>query len=126
MWGIFLARYDSTVIETLFGVGPYNLVKHYSLHSIEQTKSFLLPHSSLLNSILFFGFIGTVLIIIGFSLIQYRLYIKKDFDLLYMNIFIFVNLLKSDSILYVGPLIFYLSVFYLGYKVTRVQKINSK
>lgn len=126
MWGIFLARYDSTVIETLFGVGPYNLVKHYSLHSIEQTKSFLLPHSSLLNSILFFGFIGTVLIIIGFTLIQYRLYIKKDFDLLYMNIFIFVNLLKSDSILYVGPLIFYLSVFYLGYKVTRVQKINSK
>ena len=126
MWGIFLARYDSTVIETFFGVGPYNLIKHYSLHPIEQTNSFLLPHSSLLNSIIFFGFVGTILIIMGFALIQYRLYKKKNFNILYMNIFIFINLLKSDSILYVGSLVFYLSIFYLSYNMTKNEKINSK
>ncbi len=126
MWGIFLARYESNVIETFFGVGPYNLIKQYSLHPIEETKSFLLPHSSLLNSILFFGLIGTILVIMGFAVIQYRLYKKKNLDLIYMNIFIFINLLKSDSILYVGSLVFYLSIFYFGYKVTKNEKINSK
>jgi len=114
------------VVETFFGVGPYNLIKHYSLHPIEQTKSFLLPHSSLLNSIIFFGFVGTILIITGFALIQYRLYKKKNFNILYMNIFIFINLLKSDSILYVGSLVFYLSIFYLSYNTTKNEKINSK
>jgi len=126
MWGIFLARYESNVIETFFGVGPYNLIKHYSLHPIEETKSFLLPHSSLLNSILFFGLIGTILVVMGFAVIQYRLYKKKNLDLLYMNIFIFINLLKSDSILYVGSLILYLSIFYFGYNMTKIEKINSK
>lgn len=126
MWGIFLARYESNVIETLFGVGPYNLIKHYGLHPIEQTKSFLLPHSSLLNSILFFGLIGTVLIIIGFALIQYRLYKRKNFNLLYMNTFIFINLLKSDSILYISSLIFYLSIFYFGYNMTKNEQNNLK
>ena len=126
MWGIFLARYESNVIETFFGVGPYNLIKHYSLHPIEETKSFLLPHSSLLNSILFFGLIGTIFVIMGFAVIQYRLYKKKNLHLLYMNIFIFINLLKSDSILYVGSLVFYLSIFCFGYKVTKNEKINSK
>ena len=79
-----------------------------------------------LNSILFFGLIGTLFVIMGFAVIQYRLYKKKNLHLLYMNIFIFINLLKSDSILYVGSLVFYLSIFYIGYEVTKNEKINSK
>ena len=63
MWGIFFARYNPTVLEALFGNGPFHLAKHYGETPIVHTSSFLLPHSSLLNSILFFGLIFSIYLI---------------------------------------------------------------
>jgi len=66
-----------------------------------------LPHSSLLLVILFFGLIGGFLVIslITFNLNRLR---KSNYDLFLIGLFITINIIKSDSILYFSSLIMYL------------------
>ena len=53
LWGLFFARYNPGSAEFLIGSGPYNLTNLYSEIPIKETRSFLLPHSSFLDMLLF-------------------------------------------------------------------------
>ena len=125
LWGIFISRYNPTQIELFFGTGPFNLSKHYSEISlknptngsteifIKNVESFLLPHSSLLNMLLYFGLTGIILGI--YLIIKLILRRRKVEDLIfYPLIFLLVNLVKDDSILYFPSIILLLFFIFLS------------
>lgn len=111
LWGIFIARYNPDVQEFLFGTGFFNFGQLYGDVNINPTYSFLLPHSSLLSILLFMGFINTLVLLV----IVLKKFISKNeiFDSIfpYLSLFVFMNLLKSDSILYFSAFVNYLFVF---------------
>ncbi len=111
LWGLFFARYNANFSEFIFGSGSFNLAKHYSEIQLLETRSFLLPHSSLLNILLYFGFISLCLFIFIFlkKIIKSR---KTDENLFLILIYIFVNLAKSDSILYISTMLLYFLLFF--------------
>ena len=111
LWGLFFARHNPSFYEVLLGTGPFNLGRHYGDIKLQETRSFLLPHSSLLNIYLYFGLI--LLLVLIFYLIFNIYKVKKiDFDLYLIGIFLMLNIIKSDSILYSPSLIMYM-VFFL-------------
>ena len=71
MWGIFIAKYSPNFIDTIFGNGPLQLNKYLYKHSIRldvpdyKLESLFLPHSSLLDSQIFFGFIGVLCLLVA-------------------------------------------------------------
>ena len=106
-WGIFLAKYNPTIVEALFGYGPQQLSDYYLGHPTKYNEGLVLPHSSLLDILIFYGFFGVLLLslfIISKS-IQYR----KNTLFAYLCFFILINYIKSDSILYLSS--FVLSIF---------------
>jgi hypothetical protein len=114
LWGIFFGRFNPNFEELFLGTGPYSLSNLYSDIDISSIRvstgtplGFLLPHSSLLLVILFFGLIGGFLVIslITFNLNRLR---KSNYDLFLIGLFITINIIKSDSILYFSSLIMYL------------------
>ena len=117
LWGIFFARYNPETIETFFGSGPFILANHYSEINILDKKlytgtplGFLLPHSSILSIMLFFGLIGLLIFFV------YVFYIlnkgrKTNTSMFLICIFILLNILKSDSILYMPSFFLYLTMF---------------
>ncbi len=118
LWGLFLSRYNPTSSELLFGIGPYQFPKLYSEINIRSTRSFLLPHSSLLSLILFFGLIIVVLVI-GVYLFRLFKNRNQNYDMFLLNLFIILNIMKSDSILYFPNLliyIFFISMFFAKLK----------
>ncbi len=111
-WGIFFAKYDPGISEFLFGYGPQQLTNYYFDHGTKYNFGLFLPHSSVLNYLLFFGFFG-LLFILGIQL--KILYKYKDPLNLYFIAYFFLNFIKSDSLLYLPNLIFiiFISNFYL-------------
>ena len=116
LWGIFFTRYNPTNLEFFFGSGPFNLSKHYSeiqvsspdyksaQNYIKNVDSFLLPHSSMLDILLYFGLVG--LLFCGFFIIRLlknRKYIN-DF-VFYPMAYLLINFIKDDSILYLPSFI---------------------
>ena len=61
MWGIFIAKYNPTFVEAVFGTGPFQLNKYLYDHDIKldvpnaKLQSLFLPHSSFLDLLLFIG-----------------------------------------------------------------------
>jgi hypothetical protein len=114
LWGIFIARYNPTFSELLIGSGPNSFGQVYG--EIEITDSyiyleqFILPHSSVLSFIVFFGFIGllglTVFII--YQIIYYK--DSSSMETYLMLVFIFVNLFKSDSINYMPSILMFVVI----------------
>lgn len=107
LWGIFFSRYNPNYFEYLFGSGPINFGQFYGEVSIGETPSFLMPHSSYLSLLVFFGLIGTFGLLIWFI---FKLFQAKNRSSLYgfiFVLFIFVNLIKSDSLNYFNSLILY-------------------
>lgn len=105
MWGIFISKYNPSKLDFIFGYGPLQLSDYLFGHKVRldvpenKISSLYLPHSSFLDLLLFTGFFG-LLLILSFAI--YRL-IKNDYNHLpinYLLIFLVINLLKSDSILY--------------------------
>lgn len=118
LWGLFLSRYNPSTSEFLFGIGPYQFSKLYSEINIRSTRSFLLPHSSLLSLILFFGLIIVVLVI-GVYLFKLFKNRHQNYDMFLLNLFIILNIIKSDSILYFPNLliyIFFISMYFAKLK----------
>ena len=122
LWGLFFARYNPSVYEFLFGTGPLNLSKHYSEIGVSNydavrndtknfaLETFLLPHSSLLNMLLYFGLIGVLII----SIYIFRIIIKRkniDKFIFYPLMYLVINFIKGDSILYLPS--FVLILFFL-------------
>ncbi len=115
LWGIFFARYNPTISEFLIGTGPFILSDLYSDIDIFSLRistgtplGFLLPHSSLLLSLTFFGLIGTTTLII-YLLRKLKRLKKENFVIFIVCLFICINIIKSDSILYAPSLIMYLT-----------------
>lgn len=102
-WGIFLSKYNPSTVEFLFGSGPLQLGSYYNGHNKGNIEGLVLPHSSLLNIVLFFGFLGSVL----FMFYILNLLIKKfniENPYWFLLIFLLINFIKSDSILYISSL----------------------
>ena len=122
LWGLFFARYNPSIYEFLLGTGPLNLSKHYSEIGVSNydairndtknfaLETFLLPHSSLLNMLLYFGLIGVLVI----SIYIFRIIIKRkniDKFIFYPLMYLVINFIKGDSILYLPS--FVLILFFL-------------
>tara|TARA_B100001564_G_scaffold124246_1_gene103736 strand:- start:1868 stop:3805 length:1938 start_codon:yes stop_codon:yes gene_type:complete len=113
MWGLFFSRFNPTFMELLFGSGPLNFGQLYGEVVVNDPESFLLPHSSILSFIVFLGIIPMVLLFL-FLIIQ-LLNNKRNYEFIIFVIFIFVNLIKNDSLNYTVSFIFY-SILYLVLK----------
>lgn len=101
LWAMFFARYNPAPLDFLFGTGPYNISKLYNEIRIQEEASFLLPHSSLLQLLLYFGIVG--LLYIFFKIYQLlKVHIKNRSNLINLIPFVYflINLIKSDSIFY--------------------------
>ena len=116
MWGIFIAKYSPNLVDTIFGNGPLQLNKYLYKHSIRldvpeyKLNSLFLPHSSLLDSQIFFGILGIVslLFLVGKQL-------KKagvNNLLFFPTIYLIINFLKSDSIMYLHSFVLFIFVLY--------------
>lgn len=109
IWGIFIARYNPNLLTLLFGSGPFHFSNLYSENPINNVNGLILPHSSFLDMIVFFGILNFLIILIIFVRKIKNSIIYNSFDIwLYISIIIFFNILKSDSILYSSSFIFYL------------------
>lgn len=124
LWGLFFARYNPTTKEFLFGTGPFNLSNLYNEIQVAETSSFLWPHSSMLQILFYFGFIG--LLFLTF-LISKRIYQSVRINKLHIGryalIFLMINFIKSDSIMYFSSffttLFFYNSLKFSDFKINK-------
>ena len=119
LWGIFFARYNPTISEFFIGSGPFILSNHYGEIDIFNKRvftgtelGFLLPHSSLLLIQLFFGFLGVIILSL-YIVISLRKIKNVNYDLFLIGLFISINLIKSDSLLYLPSLLLYGMFFVL-------------
>ena len=113
MWGLFFSRFNPTFMELLFGSGPLNFGQLYGEVVVNDPESFLLPHSSILSFLVFLGIIPMVLLFL-FLIIQ-LLNNKRNYEFIIFVTFIFLNLIKNDSLNYTVSFIFY-SILYLVLK----------
>jgi len=92
--------------QSLFGYGPFQIVDYLNGHKVEldvptyKSTALFLPHSSILDGILFFGIIGVIILILFYLYFVYKKKMKENL-FLFISIFYIINLLKSDSILYI-------------------------
>lgn len=117
MWGIFIAKYNPNLQQSLFGYGPFQIVDYLKGHQVEldvpayKSTSLFLPHSSIFDGILFFGIIGAIILIFFYLYFLSKKKINENL-FLFICIFYIINLLKSDSILYIPCFIlFTVSIF---------------
>lgn len=118
MWGIFIAKYSPNLTESLFGNGPMQLNNYLYKQNVrldlpeEKLSSLFLPHSSIMDLLIFFGCFG-VLIFLFFNLYLY--FIKnKNSIYKYLIFFIMLNILKSDSLLYINSVLLLVLVYGLS------------
>ena len=107
-WGIFISKYNPTLPDLLFGYGPQQLFEYYYSHPTKTNTGLVLPHSSLLDSLLFFGVIGNILFLYLFITKIFINFRNKEFY--YLLAFLLLNFIKSDSLLYLNSLILLLFV----------------
>ncbi len=116
LWGIFISRYDPEFQELIFGSGVNNFGQLYGEIYINPTYSFLLPHSSILSYLLFIGILNLSIVLI-YLITNIYTRLKNGPDIfVYLAIYVFLNLLKSDSLLYFSSFMNYLFIFYFAIK----------
>ena len=114
MWGIFFAKYSPNTIEALFGNGPLQMNNYLYAQKVrldlppELMDSLFLPHSSIFDILIFFGIIGVILFSV-FSIKTLYSYSENSY-FKYLLFFLLLNILKSDSLLYLNSgLLFFLT-----------------
>ncbi len=123
MWGIFIAKHSPTLPESLFGVGPLQLNNYLYEHDVRldvpnyKIDSLFLPHSSLLDMFIFSGIFGLLFLILLIT----KSYLKGDNNLYFQlaTIYLLINYLKSDSLLYINGFLLvnlYISCLYFNVK----------
>ena len=117
MWGVFFSKYNPTFMELLFGSGPLNFGQLYGEVVINKTEycilttkficteTFLLPHSSVLSYLLFFGIVPLTLLVLTFLLFLYKN--RKNYQFVLISTYLFINIFKNDSLNYFTPFCFY-------------------
>jgi hypothetical protein len=113
-WGIFISKYNPTLPDLLFGYGPQQLFQYYYAHPTKTNTGLVLPHSSFLDSLLFFGVIGNMLFLYLF--ITKIVVNLKNKEFYYLLAFLLLNFIKSDSLLYLNSLILLLFVLIFSTK----------
>jgi len=116
-WGIFLSKYNPNTSEFLFGTGPLELNSYFYGHNSGNVEGLVLPHSSILDILLFFGFFGLLL----FTFFVLKILINNfntDNPYWYLLLFLLINWIKSDSILYIAPLILFVFTLIQNIKIT--------
>ena len=117
LWGVFFARYNPNGFEMLFGSGAFNFGKLYGeieiLNSYRYRDAFLLPHSSILSFLVFFGAVGLICLITYLIIRVWKNRKSISLEGYIMLIYIVINLIKSDSINYFPSALFYFSIIYL-------------
>lgn len=117
LWGLFIARYNPNIFEYLFGSGPLQFGQLYSDIQVNQTSSFLMPHSSVLSYLLFFGLTGLILLI---TYLIFKIYKNKNIlnkERYFLVFFIIFNLIKSDSLNYLSSFVLYSFIFFAVFNV---------
>jgi hypothetical protein len=109
MWGLFIARYNPTFNELLFGSGPLNFGQLYGEIPVNSPESLLLPHSSVLSYLVFVGLIPTGVLLFIFLKDLYAN--RANSELILFSIYIFVNIFKNDSMNYFSPFITYIILY---------------
>ena len=109
-WGIFFAKYDPIFSDFLFGYGPYNLV-NYNFDNNIINDGLVLPHSSYLSYLVFFGIVGISFLFafVFYILINYK---KRNNLTYYLIIFQLVNYSKSDGLLYLSSIVLFLTLLF--------------
>ena len=110
-WGIFLAKYNPDINEFLFGYGPNQLGEYYLNHQTKFNDGLVLPHSSYLDIFIFFGVIGFFTFLFFITKKVLKNYDNKIY--VYFIVFLLINLLKSDSLLYINFLILFIFLYNL-------------
>ena len=96
-WALFASRYNPTYSELIIGSGPFQINNYYYSDKIKSIEGLILPHSGVLDVLIFFGFTGILFMIYGFFI-----YLSNSKENIFKLLFLFliINYLKSDSILY--------------------------
>ena len=96
-WALFASRYNPTYSELIIGSGPFQINNYYYSDKIKSIEGLILPHSGVLDVLIFFGFTGILFMIFGFFI-----YLSKSKENIFKLLFLFliINYLISDSILY--------------------------
>ena len=96
-WALFASRYNPTYSELIIGSGPFQINNYYYSDKIKSIEGLILPHSGVLDVLIFFGFTGILFMIYGFFV-----YLNSSKENIFKLLFLFliINYLKSDSILY--------------------------
>ena len=107
MWGIFFAKYSPNIGEFLFGSGPLQISDYLYRHKVrldvpvEKIQGLYLPHSSLFDILIFYGLIGLTLFILFMLKLLFSKK-SKGLNSKYLLVFLILNFLKSDSLLYIS------------------------
>ena len=120
-WGVFLAKYNPNLGNFLFGHGPNQLSEYYLGHKTKVNTGLVLPHSSFLDFLIFYGLFGLLFIIFIISRILYIN--RKNYLYLILNSYLLINFIKSDSILYVAS--FTLFIFIINFYKIENKSTNS-
>jgi len=110
-WGTFFAKYDPSGAEFYLGYSPLNLV-NYNFDNQIVTNGLVLPHSSILSFLVYFGAIGITLII-SFLVLKIYQNRKQNFLVHLILIFLALNFLKSDALLYVSSFVMFTFMFFI-------------
>jgi hypothetical protein len=107
----------------LFGYGPQQLSDYYLGHPTKYNEGLVLPHSSLLDILIFYGFFGVMLL--SLFIISKSIQHRKNTLFAYLCFFILINYIKSDSILYLSSFVLSIFIFNLyRYKLISSEMIE--
>lgn len=107
-WGVFFSRYNPTFMEFYLGSGPLNFGQIYGETIINEQESLLLPHSSFLSYVVFFGLMPVIILIVKYSL--KFLNKKSSIETKILFVYIIVNSFKNDSLNYFVLFCFYILI----------------
>jgi len=114
-WSFFVAKYSPSQSELLFGSGPFQFNNYYFSQELGTRETIdyglVLPHSTLLDGVIFFGLFGMLII---FSLLIYNYRSNRSNVFYILSVYLIINLLKSDSILYISSFILVFIIFFLA------------
>lgn len=111
VWGIFIGKYNPDLNTFMLGSGVNQLSNYYLSHPTKINSGLVLPHSAILSYLIYFGIVGVLIIT---SFIIYKLVINRSNSLYLIFISFFIlNIIKSDSLLYISNFMLFIFVLNL-------------